>query len=252
VNGDLFDLTGKRAVITGSGSGLGLSMARALAVGGACVVLVGRDHVKLQSARDMIGQERASIFLADLTERADISGLIGDVLAEGPVDILVNNAGVQHRAPVATFPEAAWDTLIATHLTAAFLLAKGFVPHMTERGSGKIINVLSVNAQLGRPSIVPYATAKGGLKMLTRGLAVELGPSGVQVNGLAPGYFRTEMTASLIADPEFDTWLRNRTPARRWGEPQDLDGAIRFLASRSSDYVNGQVLYVDGGLTAAV
>lgn len=246
----LFDLAGKRAVVTGGGGGLGFGMASALANAGADIVLIGRNEAKLADAQSRLSG--AAVFAADLTDRSAIEPLIEAVLRDGDVDILINNAGVQHRAPIDAFPEAAWDTLIATHLTATFLLAKALAPHMSARGSGKIINVLSVNAELARPSITPYCAAKGGLKMLTRGLAVELGPHGVQVNGLAPGYIRTEMTAPLIADPAFDAWLRNRTPARRWGEPSDLDGAVVFLASGASNYVNGQVLYVDGGLTASV
>lgn len=250
MNAQLFDLQGKRAVVTGGGGGLGFSMAKALAGAGASVVLLGRDIAKLRAAQDEIGG--ATVYTGDLTNRLNVARLIEQVLDDGAVDILVNNAGIQHRSPIEAFPDDAWDRMIATHLTATFLLVKGLAPHLMARQRGKIINVLSVNAELGRPSITPYAAAKGGLKMLTRGLAVELGPHGVQVNGLAPGYFRTEMTAALTANPEFDAWLRNRTPARRWGEPSDLDGAVVFLASAASDYVNGQVLYVDGGLTASV
>jgi gluconate 5-dehydrogenase len=153
---------------------------------------------------------------------------------------------------VLAFPAEGWDRMIATHLSAPFFLAQAVGRGMVQRRRGKIINTLSVMSELGRPSIVPYTAAKGGLKMLTRGLAVELGPHNIQVNGIAPGYFRTEMNETLMADADFDAWVRARTPARRWGEPDELAGAAIFLASSASDYVNGQILFVDGGLTASV
>jgi gluconate 5-dehydrogenase len=142
--------------------------------------------------------------------------------------------------------------MIATHLSAPFFLAQAVARGMIERRRGKIINTLSVTSELGRPTIIPYATAKGGLRMMTRGLAVELGPHNIQSNGIAPGYFRTEMNRALMDDPEFDAWVKRRTPAGRWGDPQELAGAAVFLASSASDYVNGQVIFVDGGFTASM
>jgi gluconate 5-dehydrogenase len=165
---------------------------------------------------------------------------------------LVNNAGIQIRAPLEEFDEADWDRLIDVNLKAAFLVSKYVVPGMIERGGGKIINVCSVQSELARPTIAPYAAAKGGLKMLTRAMATEWGRHNIQVNGIGPGYFVTEMTRKLVDDPEFSAWLCGRTPAGRWGNPSELQGAAVFLASEASSYVNGHILYVDGGMQACV
>ena len=253
--GPSFDLSGRVALVTGGGSGLGLAMAEGLAAAGARVVLVGRDARKLEGARDGIRRAggAAEIAACDLLDRAAIRPLAEAVEREhGPVDILVNNAGIQQRAPITEFPADGWDRMIATHLSAPFFLAQALVGGMIERRRGKVINTLSLTSELGRPTIVPYTAAKGGLKMLTRGLAVELGPHNVQVNGIGPGYFRTEMNTPLIENPDFDAWVKRRTPACRWGEPDELAGAAVFLASPASDYVTGQVIYVDGGFTASM
>ena len=250
-----FDLSGRLALVTGGGSGLGLAMAEGLAGAGARVVLVGRDAGKLEQARDGIRAAggAAEIGVCDLLDRAAIASLAERVeRGHGPVGILVNNAGIQQRAPVTEFPAEGWDRMIATHLSAPFFLVQAFSRGMIERRQGKIINTLSLTSELGRPTIVPYTAAKGGLKMLTRGLAVELGPHNVQVNGIGPGYFRTEMNTALIQTPDFDGWVKRRTPAGRWGEPDELAGAAVFLASGASDYVTGQVIYVDGGFTASM
>jgi gluconate 5-dehydrogenase len=172
--------------------------------------------------------------------------------ALGPLDILVNNAGVQHRAPLLEFPDAEWHRVLETNLTSAFLVGRAVARGMVERGRGKIINVCSLQAELARPGIAPYAASKGGLKMLTQGMCADWGPAGVQVNAIGPGYFDTELTRELVADEEFDAWVRRRTPAARWGRPDELVGALLFLASPASDFVNGQLLYVDGGLSAVV
>jgi gluconate 5-dehydrogenase len=247
MSGSAFDLDGRVALVTGGGSGLGLAMATALSDAGARVVIVGRNADRLaDAAAAMPGSDWRA---CDLTDRAAIKALAGDV---GRIDILVNNAGIQLRAPIAEFPEDGWDLMIATHLSAPFFLARAFAPGMAARGGGKIINTLSLMAELGRATIVPYTAAKGGLRMLTRGLAVELGPDNIQVNGIAPGYFATEMNAALVADPEFDAWVKKRTPARRWGDPREVAGATRFFASAASDFVSGQVLFVDGGFSASV
>ena len=249
--GPSFDLSGKTALVTGGGSGLGLAMAEGLASAGARVVIVGRDRGKLEAAREKIGA--AGVAPCDLLDRAAIGPLVETVEHEhGVIEILVNNAGIQHRAPVQDFPAEAWDRMIATHLSAPFFLAQLVARGMIARKRGKIINTLSVTSELGRPTIVPYAAAKGGLRMLTRGLAVELGPHNVQVNGIAPGYFTTEMNRALIDNPEFDAWVKKRTPAGRWGDPSELAGAAVFLASGAADYVNGQVIFVDGGFTASM
>ncbi len=250
-----FDLAGRVALVTGGGSGLGLAMAEGLAAAGAQVILVGRDEARLKTARDGIRRAGGKAFVArcDLLDRAAIAPLVERSERDhGPIEILVNNAGIQQRAPVQDFPAEGWDRMIATHLSAPFFLAQAVARGMIERRRGKIINTLSVTSELGRPTIIPYATAKGGLRMMTRGLAVELGPHNIQSNGIAPGYFRTEMNRALMDNPEFDAWVKRRTPAGRWGDPQELAGAAVFLASSASDYVNGQVIFVDGGFTASM
>ena len=250
-----FDLSGRHVLLTGGGSGLGLAVAEGLAAAGARLSLVGRDESKLQGAADRIVKAggNAAPFRCDVTDRDALPALVEKAeRAGGPIDVLFNNAGVQQRAPVLAFPADGWDRMIATHLSAPFFLSQAVARGMVERRRGKIINTLSLMSELGRPTIVPYTAAKGGLKMLTRGLATELGPHNIQVNGIAPGYFRTEMNEALMADPDFDGWVRNRTPARRWGEPHELVGAAILLASSASDFINGQVLFVDGGLTASV
>lgn len=250
-----FDLSGRNALITGGGSGLGFAIAKAVAAAGAGVILVGRDLNKLSRAHAELCALGATADWAvcDLLDRESIAPLVERLEREvGPIDILFNNAGVQHRAPLIEFPAEGWDRIIATHLSAAFFLTQAVARNMISRSRGKIINTLSVMSELGRAMIVPYTTAKGGLKMLTRGLAVELGGYNIQVNGLAPGYFRTDMNQALMDDPKFDSWIKQRTPAKRWGEPDEIGGAAVFLASSASDFVTGQVIFVDGGLTASV
>jgi len=250
-----FDLAGRVALVTGGGSGLGLAMAEGLAGAGAQVVLVGRDRDKLAQAERGIAEAggRAAAAACDLLDREAIAPLVAQTeAAHGPIEILVNNAGIQQRAKIEDFPAEGWDRMMATHLTAPFLLTQAVVRGMISRRRGKIINTLSLTSELGRPTIVPYTTAKGGLKMMTRGLAAELGPHNIQVNGIGPGYFRTAMNRALIDDPEFDAWVKRRTPAGRWGDPHELAGAAVFLASPASDYITGQVIYVDGGFTASM
>jgi gluconate 5-dehydrogenase len=251
----LFDLSGRTALITGGGSGLGYAMAEGLAGAGARVILLGRNVEKLRSATDSIAAKgaQAAYVECDLIDPIVIPDVVRQLKADhGPIDILVNNAGVQHRASFAEFPRERWDQIIATHLSAPFSLSQAIVPDMIAGGRGKIINTLSVMSDLGRPTIVPYTAAKGGLKMLTRGLAVELGTYNIQVNGVAPGYFKTELNRALFENRDFDEWVKKRTPAGRWGEPDELAGAAVFLASGASDFITGQVIFVDGGLTAGV
>jgi len=250
-----FDLGGRNALITGGGSGLGFAIAKALAAAGAGVILLGRNSDKLSRvSEELIALgANATYAVCDLLNRDTIAPLIQRLERDvGPIDILLNNAGVQQRAPLTEFPAEGWDRIIATHLTAPFFLAQAIARSMIIRRRGKIINTLSIMSELGRPMIVPYTTAKGGLKMLTRGLAVELGAYNIQVNGIAPGYFRTDMNQALMDDPKFDSWVKQRTPAKRWGEPDELGGVAVFLASGASDFVTGQVIFVDGGFTASV
>ncbi len=250
-----FDIQGRRALVTGSSRGIGLGLARGLVEAGCSVVLHGRDTGTLERAAAELAGNGARVHQAafDVTDSSAVEAGVAALEAElGPLDILVNNAGVQHRAPLLEFPDEAWHRVIETNLTSAFLVRRAVARGMVERGRGKIINIASLMADLGRADIAPYAASKGGLKMLTRGMCADWGPSGVQVNAIGPGYFQTELTAALVADPEFDAWLRKRTPAGRWGRPEELVGALRFLASPASDFVNGQIVYVDGGLSAVV
>ncbi len=251
----VFDIEGRTALVTGSSRGIGLALARGLVEAGCSVALHGRDVDTLERAAAELAGNGARVHQAafDVTDSTAVEAGVAALEAElGPLDILVNNAGVQHRAPLLEFPDEAWHRVIETNLTSAFLVSRAVARGMVERGRGKIINIASLMADLGRADIAPYAASKGGLKMLTRGMCADWGPSGVQVNAIGPGYFQTELTAALVADPEFDAWLRKRTPAGRWGRPEELVGALRFLASPASDFVNGQIVYVDGGLSAVV
>jgi gluconate 5-dehydrogenase len=170
----------------------------------------------------------------------------------GALDILVNNAGIQIRTPITELTDADWHRLIDVNLTSAFLVGRAVASRMIGRGHGKIVNICSMQSDFARPGIAGYAASKGGLRMLTRGMCADLAPAGIQVNGIAPGYFETDLTAGLMADPQFDEWIRRRTPAGRWGRTDDLAGALIFLCSSASDFVNGQLLYVDGGMSAVL
>jgi gluconate 5-dehydrogenase len=250
-----FDLGGKTALVTGGGSGLGLAMARGLAEAGARVVLNGRGTAKLDAAAAAMKSDglQAETAVFDVTDSAAVNAGIADLIARfGAVDILVNNAGVQHRAPIEQFSDADWRRVMATNLDAPFFLARAVIPAMKARRAGKIINIASLMSMLARPTTVPYQASKGGIAMLTRGLAVELAPHGIQVNAIAPGFFATEMNAALTGNPEFSAWVEKRTPAGRWAAPEELAGAAVFLASSAAGFVTGQVLYVDGGFTAGM
>jgi gluconate 5-dehydrogenase len=251
----IFDLTGRRALVTGSGQGIGLALARALAQHGAAVVLNGRDAAKLERAAATLRADglRAEIAAFDVTDAAAVRAGVDAVEAgQGPIDILVNNAGIQRRMPLQDFPEETWAEVMRTNLDAVFYVAKAVARHMIPRGAGKIVNICSVQSELGRPGIAPYAASKGAVRMLTRGMCADWAKHGIQVNGLAPGYFETEMNRALVENAEFSAWLCNRTPAGRWGRVEELGGAAVFLASAASSFVNGQILYVDGGMTAVV
>ncbi|MSU54181.1 MAG: SDR family oxidoreductase [Opitutaceae bacterium] len=251
----LFSLAGRRALVTGSGQGIGLTLARGLAAAGASLVLNDCDPARLAAA---VAQLRAEGFTAegrafDVARGAEVEAALAPLENEvGAIDILVNNAGIHRRAPLESMPLELWQEVLDVNLTSAFLVTRAVVPGMIRRGAGKIINLCSLNCEVSRPTIANYAAAKGGLKMLTRAMAVEWARHNIQANGLGPGYMRTAMTGTLTVDPEFDRFIRARTPAGRWGEPQELVGTAVFLASPAADFVNGQILYVDGGLLAAL
>lgn len=252
---NLFDLTGRTALITGSSKGIGFALARALGAAGARVVLNARDAQALAKACDVLRGEgiQADAAAFDVTDADAVEAGVARVEAEvGAIDILVNNAGMQHRGPFAEFPIDAWHKITTTNIDSVFLVGRAVAQRMIPRGRGKIINICSVQSELGRPGIAPYAATKGAVKMLTKGMAIDLGKHGIQVNGLGPGYFKTELTQTLVADAAFTGWLNGRTPAGRWGEVQELGGAAIFLASEASSFVNGHILYVDGGITASL
>jgi gluconate 5-dehydrogenase len=251
----MFSLKGQCALITGSGRGLGLRHAQALAAAGATVVLNDVDAATLDGA---VTHLRANGTVAhglrfNVAKPDEVRPALQEfVQAHGPIDILVNNAGIHRYAALTDMELARWQEVLDVNLTGAFVVAQAVAPAMIARGRGKIINICSLMSEATRPTTGNYTAAKGGLKMLTKAMAVEWGPHGIQANGIGPGYILSDMTAHLAARPDFDAWVKSRTPARRWGTPDDLAGAVVFLASRASDFVNGQVLYVDGGWLAAL
>jgi gluconate 5-dehydrogenase len=253
---ELFDLSGRRALVTGSSRGIGAALAAGLARAGAQVVVHGRDAARVAQARDRLAAEvsaEVSAAAFDVTDPDAVSDGIARVERElGPIDILVNNTGVQHREPLLEVAVKDWDRLLHTNLTSAFLVGRTVAAGMVARGHGKIVNICSVQTWLARPGIAGYAASKAGLAALTRGMCAEWAAHGVTVNALAPGYVVTELTQPLVDDPAFDAWIRGRTPAGRWARVEDLVGTLIWLAAPASDFVNGQVIAVDGGLTAVV
>ncbi|MEV0383181.1 SDR family oxidoreductase [Nonomuraea sp. NPDC050643] len=252
-----FDLTGRLALVTGSGRGIGHAIARGYALAGARVLLNGRDPARVEAGaaalRDELGRRDILAAAFDVTDPAAVERACEEIVgAHGCPDIVVNNAGIQIRGPLTEMPMDDWRHVIDTNLTSGFVVGRAFARHMLPRGSGKIINVCSVQNHLVRASTAPYAAAKSGLGGLTRVMCAEWAPGGIQVNGLAPGYIDTELNASLVADPEFTRWITGRTPAGRWGRVDDLVGPAIWLASPAADFVNGQVIYVDGGMTAVL
>ena len=255
MTGGLFDLRGRLALVTGSSQGLGLAMASGLARANASVILNARDHAKLDKAVEHLTKQglKATGLAFDVTDSGQVARAVADIESRiGTIDILVNNVGRHRRGPLEELSDQAWQEVIDVNLTAAFLVARSAVGGMIRRRRGKIINICSLMSEVGRPTTGSYAAAKGGLKMLTRAMTVEWARYNIQINGIGPGYFKTDMTKPLYTDEEFDAWICKRTPARRWGDPFELVGALVFLASDASSYVNGQIIYVDGGILSAL
>jgi gluconate 5-dehydrogenase len=253
---ELFDLQGKTALVTGGTHGLGMAMSTALAEAGATLIINGHTPAKLESAVKAYAQKgiRAHSYLFDVRDEAEVEKLVPLIEKEvGPIDILVNNAAIIKRIPILEMKAEDFREILDVNLTGQFIMAKTVAKGMVERGHGKIINMCSMMSELGRDTVSAYAAAKGGLKMLTRNMATEWARFNIQINGIGPGYFATEQTAAIRKDGHpLHEFIINRTPAGKWGDPEDLGGAAVFLASRASDFVNGQVLYVDGGILATI
>lgn len=251
----MFGLKGRRALVTGSGQGIGFALAGGLSGAGAEVILNDIDQARLSAAADKMRQTGAVVheLCFDVTDPEAVAAAVdGFEKDAGPIDILVNNAGMQFRAPLEEFPVDRFDFLMRLNINSAFYVGQAVAKHMIPRAKGKIVNICSVQTALARPSIAPYTASKGAVANLTKGMATDWARHGLQINGLAPGYFKTELTSALVADEEFTAWLCNRTPAGRWGDVEELIGACIFLSSEASTFVNGHILYVDGGMTACV
>ena len=253
----LFDLTGRVALVTGSSRGIGNALARGLADAGATVVLNGINPDRLKAAEAALAADFAPgrIHSCAFDVTSDVEAARGVAWVEenvGPLDILVNNAGIQHRVPMLDLDVKDWERVLTTDLTSAFLVGREAARHMVPRGRGKIINICSVMSELGRATIAPYTASKGAVKMLTKAMCAEWGKHNIQANGISPGYFATELNQTLMADEKFSAWVCARTPQARWGKVEELQGAAIFLASDASSFVNGNILFVDGGMTAVV
>lgn len=251
----LFDLSGRRALVTGSSQGIGFALARGLAEHGASVVLNGRDASKLEAAAKALREAGYDVAVNafDVTDADAVKHGIDEIeSAIGPIDILINNAGMQFRTALEDFPADRWEQLLKTNISSIFYVGQAVARHMITRGAGKIINIASVQSELARPGIAPYTATKGAVKNLTRGMCADWAKFGIQVNALAPGYFKTPLNQALVDNEEFSSWLQKRTPAARWGEVDELIGAAVFLSGKGSSFVNGHTLYVDGGITTCL
>ncbi|KAA8998900.1 gluconate 5-dehydrogenase [Affinibrenneria salicis] len=252
---NLFSLESKKILITGSAQGIGFLLAKGLAEYGAQIIVNDITRERAESAASQLRDRgyRADALAFDVTDGQAVSQAIDEIEHNiGAIDVLINNAGIQRRHPFTEFPEKEWDDVINVNQKSVFLVSQAVARAMVPRQRGKIINICSMQSELGRDTITPYAASKGAVKMLTRGMCVELARYNIQVNGIAPGYFKTEMTKALVDNPQFTDWLCKRTPAARWGNPEELIGAAVFLASQASDFVNGHLLFVDGGMLVAV
>ena len=250
----LFSLEGRRALITGSSQGIGFALAKGLAEHGAAVVLNGRDPGKIEVASAELSAKghKVSTAIFDVTSAEAVRTGIEAIEGEGPIDILINNAGMQFRTPLEDFPVDRWEQLLTTNISSVFYVGQAVARHMIPRGRGKIINIASVQSELARPGIAPYTATKGAVKNLTRGMCADWAKHGLQVNAIAPGYFKTPLNQALVDSAEFSGWLEKRTPAARWGNVEELVGAAVFLSSEASSFVNGHTLYVDGGITTCL
>ena len=250
----LFHLEDQRILITGSNGGIGLEIARGLAQHGANVILNGRDSDKLETAAERLRTDGHSVETSrfDVTDENEVNTAIADLEAQGPIAALINNAGIQRRVRLESVTLEVWNEVLLTNLTSAMLVSRAVAPGMIARKRGKIVNICSLMSDLGRTTTGPYTAAKGGLKMLTRAMCADWAKDNLQVNAIGPGYFATEMTAPLVNDETFNAWVCSRTPAGRWGNPEELIGAAVFLCSSASNFVNGQIIYVDGGMLAVL
>lgn len=251
----LFSLEGKTALVTGSSRGLGLAIAIGLAEAGARLVLNGMDADRLAKAAGTLASQGRAVLAEpfDVTDEAAVVAAFRRLDAAGiEIDILVNNAGIQLRKPLVELEAEEWRRVIDTNLTSAFFVGREAAKRMIPRGRGKIVNIGSLMSAFARPTVAPYTAAKGGIKLLTQSMAAEWAEHGIQANAIGPGYMLTDMNEALTSNPQFDAWVKGRTPSRRWGRPEELVGAAVFLASSASDYVNGQIIYVDGGMSAVL
>jgi gluconate 5-dehydrogenase len=252
---EIFNLAGRRALVTGSSQGIGLAIAEGLARAGASIILNGRNLEKLKAAKSDLEARgiEPSISNFDVTDEGEVARAIEEIQnQQGPIDILVNNAGMQFRTTLEDFPLEKWRELMRVNVESAFIVGKAVAKGMIARRKGKIINISSVQSELGRPTIAPYTATKGAIKMLTKGMCADWAKHGIQVNAIGPGYFKTPLNQALVDNPEFSSWLEKRTPAGRWGTTDELIGAAVFLASDASSFVNGHILYVDGGITSVL
>jgi len=252
---NIFSLNDRIALVTGSSQGIGLALAEGLARAGARVVLNGRDTAKLEAARTALQVKGFTTHITafDVTDEDSATEAVQKVESElGPISILFNNAGMQFRTPLEDYPLAKWRELMQVNVESAFIVGKAVARGMIARKSGKIINICSVQSELGRPSIAPYTATKGAVKMLTKGMCADWAKYNIQVNAIGPGYFKTPLNQALVDNQEFSSWLEKRTPAGRWGNVDELIGAAVFLASDASSFVNGHILYVDGGITSVL
>ncbi|MGY9047680.1 hypothetical protein P775_21015 [Puniceibacterium antarcticum] len=251
----IFDLTGKCALVTGSSQGIGFALSRGLAEHGATVVLNGRTESKLEEAASTLRSDGLEVKIAvfDVTDPEAVRKAVARIESEvGPIDILINNAGMQYRAPLEDFPEEEWSRLMRTNVDSVFYVGKAVAKGMIARGTGRIINIASVQAELARPGIAPYTATKGAVRNLTRGMSTDWAKHGIRVNALAPGYFKTPLNKALVEDPQFTEWLEKRTPAGRWGQVEELVGTAVFLSSEAASFLTGQTIFVDGGLSSSV